>query len=62
MRVDVKATKRARMLHAAGVAKLNALFLFDPLKPPKAKRRHAAHDSRWRRRKIAAASRRRNRS
>lgn len=41
---------------------LDELFLFDRLAPRRARRKHAKHDVRWRRRKIAAASRRSNRS
>jgi len=51
----------ARERHDQGVEILNRIFSFDPAKPPKAKRKHAKHDTRWTRRKIAAESRRRNR-
>lgn len=42
-------------------AALNNLFFFDPENPPAPKRKHAKHNIRWKRRKIAAASRARNR-
>jgi hypothetical protein len=61
MRVDEKATKAARARHAKGVELLNEVFHFDPNDPPRARRKHARHDIRWRRRKITAATRRRNR-
>lgn len=56
-----RATGVARVRHGRGVKELNTLFLFDPKLPLKPRRKHAKHDLRFRRRKIAAASRRRNR-
>ena len=49
-----------RKRHAAGEKALKKLFMFDP-KAVRLRRKHAKHDLRFRRRKIAAASRRRNR-
>lgn len=61
MRVDEKATKTARARHAAGIERLDAIFAFDPNDPPK-RAKHCQHDRRWRRRKLARAARKRNRS